>query len=134
MNGNPRYRRIIEWGLGRNFGRKNNRAYNSYGRIAAENENELALSGMAMPRSESFMRQVGDQKIERRDDTRRFRPNSIVEKSVTRDVNVNTRLQELLSKAFNRRYKEKRKYKDGRLVKKVRKGQGTGRTVKKYRS
>lgn len=134
MNGDPRYRRVVEWALGRNFGRKNNRAYNSYAKIASANENRDAMHGIVLPRSETFNREVGDQKIERRDDVRRFRPNSIVQKSVTRDINVNTELQELLSKIFSPRYKEKSVYKDGKLVKKVRKGQGTGRSVKKYRN
>lgn len=133
MNGNPRYRRTVEWGLGRNFGRKNNKAYNSYAKLSFDDENKLAMDGLVRPRNETFVRQIGDQKLERRDDTRKTSRRSVKEKSVTRDVNVNTGIQEALSNTFNRRYKEKRKYKDGNLVRTVKKGQGTGRTVKRYR-
>jgi hypothetical protein len=131
----PTYRRVVEWGLGRNFGRKNNKAYNSYAKEFYDDENDLARDGYVRPRSETFIRQVGDQLLERRDDTRRTNFGRVKNKSVTRNVNVNTDVSELLSKVFNPRYKEKKKYdKQGNLVKAVKKGQGTGRSVKKYRS
>ena len=134
MNGNPRYRRIVEWGLGRNFGRKNNKSYNSYAKGSYDDEHELARDGYVRPRSETFIRQIGDQLLERRDDTRKINSGRVKNKSVTRNVNVNTDLQELLSKIFNPRYKEKTKYdRQGNLVKTVKKGQGTGRSVKRYR-
>ena len=134
MNDNPRYRRVVEWALGRNFGRKNNRAYNSYAKESYDDEHKLSIDGYVRPRSETFIRQVGDQLLERRDDTRRTNFGGVKNKSVTRNVNVNTELQELLSNIFNPRYKKKTKYdQQGNLVKTVKKGQGTGRSVKRYR-
>lgn len=134
MNGGPRYRKRVEWNLGRNFGRKNNRVFNSYAKTYFDDENSLATEGLVRPRSETFVREVGDQKLERRDDSRKTSGRGgYKDKSVTRDINVNTRLQQFLSSILNPRHKEKTKYQYGELVKKTTKGGGTGRSVKKYR-
>ncbi len=71
-------------------------------------------------------------RIDERHDHSKWRKRRTVKKTTERTINANSKVATAVSRLINPRYKTKTVYKDGELKKKVKRGMGGGRKVKRY--